>query len=408
VRVAVAVLVLVAAASGAGATAARPAAQPTPLQRELSGLATRMEQLHPNLFHATPRSRFRAAAAELARRAPGLSRAQLVVGVMRLVALAGPRDGHTGVYPLDPGHPRPLAFYPLRLYDFADGLHVVAAAGRPELVGKRLTAIGGTPLSRVLELVRPLVPRDNEWSRRWLLPEYLVTAEVLVGVGLANVAGATFQFADGTSATLSPVAAAEYVAVHGSALDHPLPARPPLWLREREREHWLTPIDGGRAVYLAYRVTSYPDPALVARLIRLGGRASVRRIVVDVRLNHGGNNQTYGPLVDALQRPAIGRKAVLLVGRATFSAAGNLAAEVAVRTRTRLVGEPPGGAPNQWGDSTPLPLPRAGLQAHVSGVYVEVAPSLGARAALRPDVRVEETSADFFAGRDPVLARALR
>jgi hypothetical protein len=407
VRLAVAALVAVAAASGSGA-AARPAAQPTPLQRELSGLASRMEQVHPNLFHATPRARFRGAAADLARRTPGLSRAELVVGVMRLVALAGPRDGHTGVYPLDPGHPRPLSFYPLRLYDFRDGLHVVAAAGRPDLVGKRLTAVGGAPLGRVLELVRPLVPRDNEWSRRWLLPEYLVTAEVLTGLGLASSSGATFRFADGSSAPLAPIPAAEYVAAHGSALDHPLPARPPLWLQQREREHWLTPIDRGRAVYLAYRATSYPDPALVARLIRLGGRSSVRRVVVDVRLNHGGNNQTYGPLVDALRRPAIGRKAVLLVGRATFSAAGNFAAEVAVRTRTRLVGEPPGGAPNQWGDSTPLPLPRAGLQAHVSSVYVEVAPSLGARAALRPDAGVEETAADFFAGRDPVLARALR
>ncbi len=392
--------------SGCGA-AERPAARPSPLQREITSLVDRMERLHPNLFHAVPRPRFRAAAVDLARRAPGLSRAELVVGLMRLTALPGPREGHTGIYPLDPGHPRPLTFFPLRLYDFADGLHVVGAAGRPELVGKRLTAVGGTPIARVLDLVRPLVPHDNESSRRWLLPEYLVAAEVLAGLGLAGERSASFGFADGTSATLAAVSAAAYVAAHGSALDHPQPSRPPLWLQRGDRVHWLASIDRGRAVYLAYRETSYPDPALVARLVRLGSRASVRRVVVDVRLNHGGNNQTYGPLLDALRRPAIGRKAALLVGRATFSAAGNLAAEVAVRTRTRLVGEPVGGAPNQWGDSAPLQLAGAGLQAHVATVYVEVAPSLGTRAALEPDVRVTETAADFFAGRDPVLARAL-
>ena len=53
---------------------------------------------------------------------------------MRLVALAGARNGHTAVYPFDV-HPRPLRVYPLRLYAFPSGLHVVAAPGREALVG---------------------------------------------------------------------------------------------------------------------------------------------------------------------------------------------------------------------------------------------------------------------------------
>ena len=77
---------------------------PTPLQRELSGLAETMEVSHPDLFHDVSRETFRAEAAKLSRDAPGLSRDELVVGVMRLAALPGARDGHTAVYPFDRTH----------------------------------------------------------------------------------------------------------------------------------------------------------------------------------------------------------------------------------------------------------------------------------------------------------------
>jgi C-terminal processing protease CtpA/Prc len=90
----------------------------------------------------------------------------------------------------------------------------------------------------------------------------------------------------------------------------------------------------------------------------------------------------------------------------TFSAAGNFAASVDHETSALIVGEPTGGAPNQWGDRIPIELPRAGLTAYVAAEWVEVAPG-DHRLAVEPDVRVEPTAADVLAGRDPVLARAV-
>ena len=74
-------------------------------------------------------------------------------------ALPGERDGHTGIFPFDPAHARTFHFYPLRLYDFADGLHVVGsiATGR-SLVGKQLTAIAGVPIAEIVEQVRAAGP----------------------------------------------------------------------------------------------------------------------------------------------------------------------------------------------------------------------------------------------------------
>jgi hypothetical protein len=394
-------VLLVAGCAGGGEPAA-----PTPLQLEIRELADSMERIHPELYHAVPRARFRAEVEELALRAPELSRDELVAGLMQIAALPGERDGHTGIFPFD-HHATPLHAYPLRLYDFADGLHVVGSLSAEDLTGRKLVSIGETPVEEVVELVRPLVPHDNESGRRWLLPEYVATAEVLRGLGIAGAGAATFHFADGSSAELEPVPAEQVAGSLGGA-PSPLPtAHDPVWLRNLHDTQWLTTLQGGRVAYLGYRLTTDSTHELAQRLERLARRPSVRRVIVDVRLNHGGDNTTYHPLLDVLAEPAIGRKTVVLLGRSTFSAAGNFVADVDRFTRARFVGEPSGGAPSQWGDSSSVELAQAGLTVHVANSYWEFGPRGDTRPATEPDVAVEPTAGDFFAGRDPVLARAL-
>ena len=389
----------------AGCAGADEPQPPTPLQQELHSLADTMESTHPDLFHDVPRAKFRAQAAELADAAPELSRDELVVGLMRLAALPGPRDGHTAIYPFDQ-HARTLHVYPFRLYDFPDGLYVVGSIGDEDLTGRRVTAIDGTPIDEVVEQVRPLVPHDNESGLRWLLPEFVATAEVLRGLGIVE-GDATFSFADGTEATLVPVEAGEVSSTLGGAPAPLQSEHDPVWLRSVDDPQWLTTLEDGKIVYVGYRLTTDSTYELAERLFALARKPSVRRVVVDVRLNHGGDNTTYAPLLDVLSRPAIERKLVLLTGRSTFSAAGNFVADVDRRTTARLVGEPAGGAPSQWGDAASIPLERVGLTLHVATSYWEFGPPGDKRAATPVDVPVELTAADFFAGRDPVLARAL-
>ena len=80
---------------------------------------------------------------------------------MRLAALPGNGNGHTGIFPGDPQHRRQIHFYPLRLYSFPGGTYVVDEKAGDGLVGARLTAIGGVPYDEVAKRVRPLVPHDN-------------------------------------------------------------------------------------------------------------------------------------------------------------------------------------------------------------------------------------------------------
>jgi C-terminal processing protease CtpA/Prc len=152
-------------------------------------------------------------------------------------------------------------------------------------------------------------------------------------------------------------------------------------------------------------VTSPPQP-LLDRILRAARTPGFRTLVVDVRSNGGGDNTTYWPLLELIEARPLRGHVVVLLGRMTFSAAANFAAAVDHQTRARLVGEPSGGAPNQWGDRTPIRLPVLGLTAYVAAEWVEVEPS-DERLAVEPDVLVESTVADFLAGRDSVLRRAL-
>ena len=194
-------LLVALALAGCAASAEPEAAAPTPLQREITGLVDQMARLHPDVDHEVPLPELRAEAADLAERAPQISRDELLVGLLRLTTL-GERDGHGGHLPARPGARRsPFTFFPLRVHDFADGVHVVADVAGGAHVGKRVTAIDGVPLAEVVTAVRPLIPRDNASTVRLLLPEYLVCAEVLRGLGIVRGA-ATYAFADGSEVTL--------------------------------------------------------------------------------------------------------------------------------------------------------------------------------------------------------------
>ena len=330
-RVAVLVVLLLAGCAGGSEAAA-----PTPLQREVTELVDRMAQLHPEVDHEVPLAELRAEAADLAERAPAISRDELLVGLLRLTTL-GERDGHGGIFLHDPSHAKPFTFFPLRVHDFADGVHVVADLAGGAHVGKRLTAIDGVPIAKVIEAVEPLIPRDNASTIRLLLPEYLVCAEVLRGLGIVQGA-ATYSFAGGSEATLEPTAAYGL----GTAL-HPLSTRKPqLLYRNLGQPFFLTSLERGRSLYLGYHMVASPPQSLVDRILRAARKPGFRKLVIDVRHNGGGDNTTYSPLLDLINEKPLRGKVVLLLGRMTFSAAGNFAAAVDNQTKARLVGEPSG------------------------------------------------------------------
>ncbi|HET7808040.1 MAG TPA: hypothetical protein VFK71_06040 [Gaiellaceae bacterium] len=416
-RIVLAILAAAVVVAGGAAQRATPATS-SGAADDVRTLMQRIREIHPNPFHATPEPAFQAAADSLAARAPTLRPDQLLVELMRFTTLLGERDGHSGIFPLDTSHRRVLHLFPLYLYKFGDGLFVVAAPGRPGLVGSKLLAIDGLPADELERQVRPLVPRDNEATRTDRFMSFMLTAEVLHGLGLRSGTGpARFSLqrpgAAATEVTLAPVTAATYLRLMEPAFPgfvYALPRRAtPLYLHRRGEDHYVTTVAHGHAVFVGYNLTLGGTSADARKLLRLAKRKRVRRVIVDVRLNPGGDNHTYVDLLRALRSRTVNRpgRLFVLISRSTFSAAQNFITELERRTRAVFVGETSGGSPNLYGDVAPVDLPTAGLTVNIAGVYWQKSSAGDPRVAIEPKVSVPLSSRAFFRGKDPVLAAAL-
>ena len=374
-------------------------------------LIGQLEGMHPDPFFGCPREEFDRGVDEFLGGLEGASENQALAGFMRLFARlsAHGREGHSVVWPLH-GH-----VLPLTLYGFADGWFVVDAEGPVRRhVGARVTAIGGVPIEEACARVTPLLTRDNDWNLRFKLPFALATVEILDGVGLA-------EGPDRVRLSLEQDGKPQDISVQGApGMSFTHVALPPqggaIWLEGHEEAFRLKVLEPEHALYVQYNqvVPQASDGRLLddfaQEIVRVFEERGLAKVIVDVRCNGGGDNTTFGPLIRALQTPSIDRPGVLfgLIGRATFSAAGNFVTVLQRDTKAILLGEPTGGAPNQYGDARSVELPRhPGLLVRIATRYHEFSTSDDARLTHEPHRAVPLRSEDYFAGRDPVLRAAL-
>ncbi len=304
-------------------------------------MASEMEKRHRNLFHTVSRERFEAAVRRLDARIPSLARHRIIVEMARLVAMVG--DGHTNLAPTrDPK----VGFrtYPIRLYLFADGLCVRAAAREhADAVGARVVRIGRASADEAYRSVRELIGRDNEMGARFFAPHLLVMPEILHGLGLIDdMEDAAFTLEIGGSLRtvhFAPAGPAELLAPETDTSWIPKPgfvdardgaANPtPLWLQAPEDRYHFVYLAETRAVYVQYNQVGNKDggetiEAFAERLLAFVDANPVERLVLDLRLNRGGNGELNRPLLLGLIRARkVDRPGGLfvLIGRSTWSAA---------------------------------------------------------------------------------------
>src|SRR5687767_5741488 len=206
-------VVLLSACTAGTSPDARSASVASSRHADLDGFVRAVEILHPEPFGAIDERRWRADVAQVRRRAAAMTEDEFLVAVARLAVL-GDRNGHGGVFPTD--QPR-LRMWPLRLHELADGWHVVDAAD-PTMVGSLLKAVGGRPIEQVTAALEPIVPFDNEQTRRARLGSYLVVPAFLRGLGIYGDGSLTLVGTEGKRRTVpapDPVPAASFIELTG-------------------------------------------------------------------------------------------------------------------------------------------------------------------------------------------------
>jgi len=389
---------------------------------DLDFLAREIPRRFPHFDVAVNRVAFGAEVVGLSSRLPELSRQRTILALMGIAALPGAGTGHTGIAPFQ----RPLdwGMYPYFVWRFDDGAWItLAGAGAEDALGAEILAVGGRPVDELFEAVAPFLSADNDVGRKQREGASLSFEQMLQALGVVGedgVAELTLRREGGEPFTLrvEPVELASLGGLRwGRTLQTPVDTVSPVDPRPRARSHRLEWRPEHHLLSLQLNEVRDADDETLAelaeRLLRMADEHEVEKLVIDLRSNGGGNNQLIEPLVAAISgHPTLDRRGVLytLIGRRTFSAAGNLASALERRTKTRFAGERSGFSPNQYGDVVRLVLPRSKIIVRIStrlwgdgGPYDHrrwIAPS---SRSLAPPV----THGDFAAGRDPVLEAVL-
>src|SRR5215469_16738040 len=389
-------------------------------REDLAAFAEQAPKVHKNLFHAMTREQFETAVQHLKERVPTLSRNQIIVELVRIVAQIG--DGHSYVSLLEP----PISFrrYSIKLYEFPDGVYAVAADPKYKaIVGGRVVQLGNTSFEQAYRAIGEIVPRDNAMQLKWLAPNYATIAEVLDGLGLVkdveNLDLTVIKDGKRVRARLVP-GAPRRAHYHGWDTEpgwdeaRAPGVAAPLWLQSPTDAYWFKYLREDKLLYVQYnQVQNKADESIDAffkRVMAFAEANPVERFVLDVRLNGGGNNYLNRPIIHGFIRSdAVNQSGRLftIIGRQTFSAAMNCVNRMKLNTNTLFVGEPTGSSPNSYGDNAPVVMPNSKLEVRLSTLWWQDMDPRDRRPWQAPDLSAELTFADYKAGRDPAMEAIL-
>lgn len=354
---------------------------------------------------------------------PEFTDEQIVAAMTRLLASLG--DGHAYLEaPAD--HKCWSRALPVQLYLFEEGLFVVSAAtAYQSLLGTEIRALDGAPVQSVLTAIDPLIPRDNELRSRELAPQMLRKTALLHGMGLIRDphkvvlttprGDVTVPAEPGNDPRLPHFPFSRTMRQYHENLQ-PAGTSAPLYLRDPASNYWFEYLTEHRAVYFQFNaIADEPDEPLETfsdRLATFVNDHDVDRLVVDLRWNGGGNTLLTAPL---LRRIAGARGLdhpggiLMIVGRRTFSAAGNLAKflQWLAGPNLTVVGEPTGSSLEFIGETVRFTLPYSGLLCNISNLYWQGTTPLDRRSWIAPDIYTPPTFAAYANGRDPAMEAIL-
>jgi hypothetical protein len=315
-------------------------------RQDLDFLTTHLGE-YDRSFSPAARVDFLRAMARLNLDLPGRNDDQILAALASAVALSG--NAHTRMR-LDPTRAGNFTTeFPLRMAWFADGCFVVKAAPKQaRALRARVVAIDGHDLSQVRREVVRLFAGNPAWAD-YLTPIYLTSPDLLHGLGLIrsrkeavwtlqDAQGARFDLRvpatpidrDAAPAEswqdLSPLTVTGRPPwAHALAAD---PSQLPHYLRQPGKAYWFEYLPDPGLLYFQFNRSGDDEngPTFEAfgdSLIGFGRTQGIRGVVVDLRLNSGGNLEVAKDFFTSLAGglgPAAGtsvrdRRALYVLGR---------------------------------------------------------------------------------------------
>ncbi len=389
--------------------AARSSSGMTPDQwmQDLDFLATELPKKHKNLYHNLSEAEFQIQIQELKTKLPLMDQNEILVGLMRILASVG--DSHTTL-----GY-RPQQALPLMLYWFKDGIAILnTTAEYEEILYGKITSLGGKSIEDVIAALTAIIPHENEAQVKNKIPNVLTDTVILNGMKLIpsqDTASLTVLTVSGRTVTLD-MKPLSFASKPEWLVDTSDESHAPPYLRNRRLFYWYEIFPYSQTLYFKYNscqnMKDQPFSDFVNTLFSAADDEKIKRIVIDLRHNGGGNSGIFAPFLEELKkRPGFLQNGIIyvLIGRRTFSSAVLNAIELKNQTPSIFVGEPTGGKPNHYGEVKTFRLPQSGIPVTFSIKYFRVIDD--DPASLVPDLLIEPKISDYLKKVDPVLENVL-
>jgi len=377
---------------------------------DISFFQSQLEQKHINLYHSVKKKNFDTELSDLKKSLPDYNKYQVMVEMMRITRLIG--DGHTIYGYWSKGYSR----FPVYFRLFGNELRVIKTTDKyRHLLGKKLTAVDGTAINELINIVSPVVQGvDNPNSLEHFLPSTINVAEVLFGLKVTNhLNNADFEFTDDNGIS-------ESVSMNSVPQDK-LKSLSTVFLNERAI-NFGRPLKSTNGIWLsadlqkntAYiKFDSYPGflkmllfaKAVKKQLIK----HHIKYLIIDFRDNSGGNffeGLVLAQLLVTIDSLDWEQGIYALIGKRTFSAGVSNAAQFKQILNAKLVGETTGGNPYGYQDADRFLLPNSKWAVQYSKRFFRMQDIQ--TNGLVPDIKIESKWSDYKENRDTQLEWILK
>ncbi|WP_276388943.1 S41 family peptidase [Eudoraea chungangensis] len=402
-------------------------AQETPTvkdwQNDLMFLQKTIHEDYSFLFVKTTAEIFDAEVEKLFNQIPSLESHEIIVGLSRIIGLF--EYGHMAVaFNIEPFK---FHYLPLNLYQFSDGIYLQGVhKNYKDFVGAKVLEVNGIPIMDALEKVYPVVSAENTQYFKSNGINFLTITEVL------HAQGITSNLENSVSFTLEKNGEVFQKEFNALPVGQEVPRKYgyvfqdenwfesrtqntiPLYLDHLDKMYFFKHLPQEKAVFVRLsQIEDDPTEKLetfYSRLFDFIQKEDVEKLIIDVRLNGGGNNFKNRSLVTKIiENKKINTVGSLfvIIGRRTFSACQNLVNELDNYTNVIFLGEPTAENINFYGDSRPLVLPNTLHPVYISFAWWQDKPAWQNAEWLAPAIPIDISFAEYSTNKDPVLDAAL-
>lgn len=366
---------------------------------DLDYLKRKLPQLHKNAFHTISKAQFHQSVDNLKEKSNHLIDIDMAIELSRLMASIG--DAHTSM-----GFANDFYLYkvPIAFKLFDDGLYLTKIDScHKHFLKQRIVSINQLSVDSVCKVFASLIPHENEYWLREQLPSWLGCPQVYRFFGMSSSSDSiTFGFDNGQSLTLG-------IASKTTRYASFVPPYKNLLSTSPRKNYWCEKFDN--RVYIQYNKcridTAYPFHEFVDDVIKCFDD-STQKVVIDLRLNGGGNSFIIQSLIQRLKKQKKSHPFTVYacIGNHTYSSGVYAATDLQRKLGAVLIGEPTGGSPYSYGDIRNFILPNSKLVVNYSVKFFDL--NHTHLNTVYPDIEIKTSASQYFRGVDPVLSYVKR